>query len=292
MKKLLVLSLIFILGLPAIGQVPQMRTRILTSLTNVEVEQYLKRNDVIFIPVGPTEVHGGMPLDCEYVGPLAYCIKMAEKADGLVFPNVSYIFPGATVVGSGTVQFSNEESIQFLKIIARTLYRQGFKTQIYVTGHGPSPTFMSPFMRDFFNEEHIALFHMDQMKFEALAKDVNTRNGWYGAYKIVGRLEDIPLSFEGIDLNEDYESIKAPSSNAKLKSVGTLGGFYYSVPSEHFGIPVSITASEREQRANEGAEAIEKVVDAIGILEIVNGLKEHQKFSEEIIERYGDLLKF
>ena len=31
---------------------PQMRTRLLTSLTNTEVEQYLKRNDVIFIPVG------------------------------------------------------------------------------------------------------------------------------------------------------------------------------------------------------------------------------------------------
>jgi len=164
MKKILALSLIMLLGLPAIGQVPQMRTRILTSLTNVEVEQYLERNDVIFIPVGPTEVHGSMPLDVEYVGPLAYCIKMAEKADALVLPNLSYIFPGATVVGRGTVQFSNEECIQLLKIIAHTLLRQGFKTQIYVTGHGPSPTFMAPFMRDFFNEEHVALFHMDQMK--------------------------------------------------------------------------------------------------------------------------------
>ena len=69
----------------------QMRTRLLTSLTNQKVEDYLQRNDVIFVSVGPTEVHGKWPLDCEYASPLVYAIKLAEKADGLVFPNLSYM---------------------------------------------------------------------------------------------------------------------------------------------------------------------------------------------------------
>ena len=64
--------------------VPQMRTRMLTKLTNTEIEQYLKRNDVIFIPVGTVEPHSEIPLDAEYVGPLAYAIKLAEEADGKV----------------------------------------------------------------------------------------------------------------------------------------------------------------------------------------------------------------
>src|SRR5579872_5279867 len=83
------------------GQTPRMRTRYLTSLTNTEIEDYLKRNDVIFIPVGNVEVHGGFPTDCEYVGPLAFAVKMAEEADGLVLPNLAYFFPGGTVVGKG-----------------------------------------------------------------------------------------------------------------------------------------------------------------------------------------------
>ncbi len=70
-----------------------MRTRNLTSLTNTEIEEYLKRNDIIFIPVGNVEVHGGFPTDCEYVGPLAFAQKMAEEADGLVLPNLAYFFP-------------------------------------------------------------------------------------------------------------------------------------------------------------------------------------------------------
>ena len=53
---------------------------------NTEIEEYLKRNDIIFIPVGNVEVHGGLPTDCEYVGPLAFAQKVAEEADGLVFP--------------------------------------------------------------------------------------------------------------------------------------------------------------------------------------------------------------
>ena len=52
--------------------VPPMRTRSLPSLTNTEVEAYLSRNDIIFIPVGNVEVHGGLPEDCEYVGPIAF----------------------------------------------------------------------------------------------------------------------------------------------------------------------------------------------------------------------------
>ena len=60
-------------------QAPLMRTRYLTSLTRPEIEDYLKRNDVIFIPVGNVEAHGGLPADCEYVGPLAFGQKMGEE---------------------------------------------------------------------------------------------------------------------------------------------------------------------------------------------------------------------
>ena len=64
---------------------PQMRTRYFTSLSNVEVEQYLKRNDVIFVPVGTSESFGTMPNDMEYTMAEAYALKMAEEADGLTF---------------------------------------------------------------------------------------------------------------------------------------------------------------------------------------------------------------
>jgi creatinine amidohydrolase len=83
MEKMLVLFLLIGSVLPALGQVAQMRARLLSSLTNIEVEQYLKRNDIIFIPVGTVEAHGGLPLDCEYIGPLAPSLKMLKQSINL-----------------------------------------------------------------------------------------------------------------------------------------------------------------------------------------------------------------
>ena len=39
-----------------------MRTRILGKMLNSEVQEYLKHNDIIIVPVGTTEMHGGFPL--------------------------------------------------------------------------------------------------------------------------------------------------------------------------------------------------------------------------------------
>ncbi|PAE44680.1 creatininase family protein [Bacillus sp. 7884-1] len=44
-----------------------MCTRFLSKMTNGEVEEYLDRNDIIYVPVGVTETHGALPLDAETV---------------------------------------------------------------------------------------------------------------------------------------------------------------------------------------------------------------------------------
>jgi hypothetical protein len=49
-------------------------------MTNTEIEQYLKRNDVIFIPVGTVEPHAELPIDAEYVGPLAVAMMFFSSS--------------------------------------------------------------------------------------------------------------------------------------------------------------------------------------------------------------------
>src|SRR6185312_2241245 len=88
-------------SLPSLAQsqgaakpVPAMRSRLMTTLTGWEVAEYLKRNDVVFVPVGPVEQNGGNPTDVEYVIPLAYAQELAAKPDGLVMPYLAYFYPG------------------------------------------------------------------------------------------------------------------------------------------------------------------------------------------------------
>ena len=115
-----------------------MRTRYFTQLTNPEIEDYLKRNDVIIIPVGTVESMGAFPTDLEYTMAEAYALKIAEEADGLVLPHVMYFYPGVTITGRGSVYVSQDVGLAYLKEIARSLLRQGFRRQIYTSAHGPS----------------------------------------------------------------------------------------------------------------------------------------------------------
>lgn len=64
-----------------------MRTRIFEKMLNDEIEAYLSRNDIIIVPVGTTEMHGGFPVDVETVAGEAIALKMAERCDGLVLTN-------------------------------------------------------------------------------------------------------------------------------------------------------------------------------------------------------------
>ena len=298
MKKYIIISLLVLLVIPSIGQETKMRTRLLTSLTNVEIENYLKRNDIIFVPVGATEVHGAFPVDCEYVGPMALALKMAEEVDGLVLPHMAYFYPGATQVGRGTVHTSSIEGAEYLLTIARSLLRQGFKTQIYITGHAPSYGFMEPFLFDFLHETQVPVLYMNQITlmseygggFEASSFNSMI----YGAYSIVGRLDDIPLDFENFDIPEDYIPQGDPEAASKLLHLNNTQAvqWYFNSPYDHGGIPMSITAEERDQRAKEGVELIDNLIGAMDLHEIINNHREHQQFIDEMVKKYGDLLDF
>ena len=88
-----------------------MRTRILPKMLNSEVEEYLQHNDIIIVPVGTVEMHGGFPLDSETVISEAYALRMAEACDGLVLTGLPYFYAGATASGRGTVQVSVRQGI-------------------------------------------------------------------------------------------------------------------------------------------------------------------------------------
>jgi creatinine amidohydrolase len=268
--------------------VPPMRTRSLPSLTNTEVEAYLSRNDIIFIPVGNVEVHGGLPEDCEYVSPLAFAQKMAEETDGLVFPYLAYFFPGGTVVGKGTVYVTPSEGLAYLKAIAHSLLRQGFRRQIYLSAHGPSPQTLSPLIREFFDETKDPILYIE---LGGLVNKVKADHNkvFFGAYSVVGRLEDIPLNVTQVMPEHPMD----PSLN-KLQSLGPGSGAigaYFGDPGEHGGLAKPITAAERAQWAKEGVAMIEAAIKAADIRGIVQAMRDHDKFTQDVIlPKYGKTL--
>lgn len=278
-----------------------MRTRFLSKMVNCEVEEYLKRNDLIFVPVGVTELHGGLPLDAETVVSEGIAALLAEKTDGLILHNLPYFYAGATQSGRGTVQIGIRAGIDYLLAIAKSLYRQGFRRQVYLSLHGPAHMTISPMLREFFEETKCPILYIDtimtimKMKpnplFEA-APDTDTFSEVILAgYDILGRLEDVPLTSEVGDWSEQVPSSVAPYTgklNPLAWSSGAIG-FYFGEVTDHMPTMRIDTPEDRQSAADRGRVIIDKFIDMLDIETIVADMRKLDQWQNEVvIPRYRE----
>ena len=112
------------------GQVRKLHTRDLTRLSQVQVAAYLQRSDIVFIPVGAVETNGIMPSDRDYVSPLGMAIAMAEELDALYMPGLIWSYAGTTLVAPATIDISPTQGKDYLRAVAESLLKQGFRRQV------------------------------------------------------------------------------------------------------------------------------------------------------------------
>lgn len=279
----------------------EMRTRFLSKLTNGEVEEYLQRNDLIYVPVGVTETHGALPLDAETALAEAIALKMAEESDGLVLHNLPYFFAGGTLVGRGTIQMSVKNGMAYLDKIAKSLLKQGFRRQIYITSHGPAYLTVSGMVRDFFDETKVPALYMDVLK-AAEAVNFNLMDAFHdmniGAYKVLGRLEDVPLNVpESHSVTYNVQHMLAGMSKNPGNVLGKYAyqsgavGSYFNEPSDHMATPLLKTSEERESHADAGVQAINELVKALDMPTIVETLRQVDIYTKDtILPKYGEHL--
>ena len=269
----------------------EMRTRIFGKMLNSEVQDYLKRNDIIIVAVGTTEMHGGFPLDCETVISEAYCLKMAEACDGLVLTGLPYFYAGATASGRGTVQVSVRQGIDYLGAIARSLLRLGFKRQVYLSFHGPAHMTICPMVRDFYDETGVPALYMDCMMQFNKNMDLFAKVGFgafhditVGAYKIMNRLDDVPL-VTGYDH-------KNPQSCAAFQDLFGLGyqsaavGYCFGENGDHMATPDIPDIETRNAKAEVGADLICKMVERMNMPHVVERMRKLEEDGRENEKKY------
>lgn len=272
-----------------------MRSRFLTKLTNGEIEDYLEQNDVIFIPVGVTETHGALPVDAETVLAEAIALKMAEAADGLVLHNLPYFFAGGTPTGRGTLQLSVKSGYEYLMEISKSLLKQGFRRQIYVTSHGPAYLYVSSMIRDFFSETKVPILYMDMITAPSTIEDLSFsfmekfHEMSIGAYKILNRLEDVPLNVPEsnsvtYDVNTMFEGMKENPATELGKYAQQSGaiGYYFDEARTHMTTPLLKSSEEREELADEGIKAICEMVEKLDMPKIVENLQKADKYTQNV----------
>ena len=267
----------------------ELRTRILPKMINSEVESYLEHNDIIIVPVGTVEMHGGLPLDSETVISEAYALRMAESCDGLVLTGLPYFYAGATASGRGTVQVSIRQGIDYLGAVARSLLRQGFKRQIYISFHGPAHMTCSPMVRDFFDETGVPILYMDltmQMMHNArdLFKSMNSFHAiTVGAYQIMGRLNDVPFTTEFF--HQEQQTCAPFNDLFGLAYQSGSAGYCFASPRDHMSTPQIPDEEAREALAEEGQKLIEDLVERMNMPHVVEQMRKLEDYTGAVEEK-------
>ena len=282
------------LAAPSGAQVRKLHTRDLTRLSQVQVADYLKRSDIVFIPVGAVETNGIMPSDRDYVSPLAYAMTMADELDALYMPGLIWSYPGTTMIAAATVNISPTEGVVFLRAVAKSLLRQGFRRQVYISsGQGPAPLTAGTLVREFYDVEHVPILYIDMDYYLPklkLAPDARSK-ALYGAHYITGRLIDLPLKG---DYGEAESKAAGPiPENTGLAGLGKLGyaGSLYlgswvpDVMAHGWGREPSLadTETEREQWGREGKAQIVAIVKQMHLREAMEDLKKHDEYTNQVL---------
>lgn len=109
---------------------------ILAEMTMTQVEEALKTCQSVVIPFGALEEHGPhLPLSTDTIQAMEVARRAAERTPLFVAPPVHYGNCRSTAAHPGTVSISTSTLKALLKDIVRSLYRQGFRTVLVLTGH-------------------------------------------------------------------------------------------------------------------------------------------------------------
>jgi creatinine amidohydrolase len=278
---------------PLWGQVRKLHTRDVTRLGEPQVADQLKKSDVIFIPIGSVETNGIQPSDSNYTSALGYAMAMAEETGGLYFPGLVHSFPGTTVVGSSSTYMTPSQGANFLKIVARSLLRQGFRRQVYLSsGHGPAPLTGATLAREFFEETHVPILYIEMgqhLRSLNISREVMSK-AVYGCHYIAGRLIDLPLQGDYGSKESGPAGGHVPenvglSKLSKMHYTGSLAlGSWIADTMAHGGrraLPAN--AAEREAWGKEGEAQVRAAIKKMQINEAMAALKEHDEFTQEVI---------
>lgn len=109
------------------------------SLTWAEVNEAVRRQPVVLIPVGAIEQHGPhLPIDMDNLAVETICEAAAQRRPDLVLcmPPIHYGFNEHNMDFPGTISVEAEHFVHYCTDVGKSLGHQGFQRVIFVNGHG------------------------------------------------------------------------------------------------------------------------------------------------------------
>jgi creatinine amidohydrolase/Fe(II)-dependent formamide hydrolase-like protein len=273
------------------GQPPGPAARVvrLDLLTSREVGEWMKANDVIFVPHGPISGHGPWTtLGVHPHGAEAVATLLARRCNGLVYPPVFTCFAGATRLYPGTVPFSYEFHIQVLKAVVRSLYTQGFGRIFLICYTNPEDVAALIAARDLFDVEGempvaslVATKGLGSERVKKLLAEYPGDAGEaiidYAAMRLLNQGREVvepELAKVGLKSGQD-QNPEIRDAIHTLRSLGTRG-FRYDTEREHASHGTVGLTYKGQPDIELGLQILEALADHL--LPAVEALKKHRDY--------------
>jgi len=109
----------------------------LAKMTQPEIEEYIKKCDVVLLPVGAIEQHGKhLPVETDAYIANEVSRRIAVKAGVLVAPVVPFGDSASHMHYKGSITLTFDTLVRVYKEVCVSLLRHGFKKIVIINGHG------------------------------------------------------------------------------------------------------------------------------------------------------------
>jgi creatinine amidohydrolase len=204
----------------------------------MHVEEYLRRDDRVVLPIGSTEQHGYLSVETDNILAERVSAEASEPLGVLVLPVLAYgLTPSfAAYPGSPTLRLTTLVAV--LRDLLDSLYGQGFRRLLVVNGHGgnlPGASLVLEWAAA--HPDAQALFHSWWLgeRVQAAAREADplpSHANWFENFPWT-RLEGVSLPKERKPpLDEAAYRVADPAGVREVLGDGVFQGAY-ELPDEH-----------------------------------------------------------
>lgn len=111
-------------------------THLISELSWEAFRDRVRRSDLVLVPVGTLEAHGGAPLGTDTIIPTALAADLAPRLDALIAPSVPYGVTNSLLPYPGSTTVSPATFVAYLFEACAGLVDAGFKRVVILNGHG------------------------------------------------------------------------------------------------------------------------------------------------------------
>ena len=228
-----------------------MRSRFLADLTTPELDAYLATSPTTAIlPVGSQEMHGPhQPTGTDMFIARAMSLRLAERADGVVLPDIPYTWCGATDGFAGTISVAPELVRQTVETVVLKAHRMGFDRQIILSNHGGNRCVLELAVRRVYEMHHIPVAYVRHSTptcaevaqiFSGASAAAQECSLTLAALHILGKGD----LYRQEDLQYDDPAPPPPESLREARARGAMVGFFYQDSRQHVS-PSAQTSLEK-----------------------------------------------